>query len=920
MVKKEKGLFELEETRQILLQGLAENSKIELNELDEYDLDSFSDKKTLLEYQKEALENAFSILNLFFNECSGDKDKFYALLGVKNSLDIRVGKDSLLREYFQISSSNRLEFKQIVNQMCFWMATGSGKTIVIIKLIEMLRQAMDNDLIPKKNIFFFSASDDLLEAFKKEVEEYNQGNIRIICHSLKEFEKVKGENNGNLFKQTDKPTDVFIYGAYNLISDESKEKQIKFTEVLDNGDNYVILDEAHKGDKSYSKMQHIMNILSKNGFLFNFSATFTSAQDIAMTVLNLNVIEWIQKGYGKKPLLLKDSDLSAFREKQDFNENAKQKAILKSLIALYLCKNSKINSQKDSYHDPMMLIFCNSVTAQNSDAHIFFKTLQSIVSNDCKELFEEAKEEIADELKKSDYLIPTEDNDSLEFLSAKVLKLELNEIKKQVFYSHKGNLEAIYYPSNSHEILFKLDSVEKPFMLIRIGNIIEWLRINLKGIKISKSHKDLEAFKNIDKSSITILLGSRMFSEGWNTTRPNVVLFLNIGIDKEAKTFVTQSLGRTFRIKSYEGNTKRANFIENSKVEANRVLETSFILATNSNAIEQIIENTQVKNIPKKTLIKLEKNPLADGKNLLIPKYKHTEEESNKIKQKSKIRVSKQNKEMAQIYANISHALMALRHNISDKNKIELVKKLLDESNFYESNDKHYKNISVLVKEVEKRSIVKVEALDKFERLKDEIKHFEKICVNTLKSTEVAREIHKINADKKEDKSKVTNARYKYLEKHYYNPLICEKDSVDFSHIVKIESEIEFLKELDSLNDKIDEKVKWWFFSKIEEKDEIYIPYIKDAKDRRFYPDFIFWIKKLDGSLKIAFIDPKGTKNTDYEFKCDGFNKVFETNDNKKLEVKLYLIKNNAEISQGYASYWLDLKGNGKEGLLEIFS
>lgn len=914
MVKKEKGLFELEETRQILLQGLAEDNK---KELDGYELDSFSDKKTLLEYQKEALENAFSILNLFFNECKGDKDKFYALLGVKNSLDIRVEKDSLLRDYFQISSSNRLEFKQIVNQMCFWMATGSGKTIVIIKLIEMLRQAMDNDLIPKKNIFFFSASDDLLEAFKKEVEEYNQGKvIPIKCHSLKEFQQVK-QNSGNLFGRT--VIDVFIYGAYNLISDKSKEKQLNFEEVLDNGNNYVILDEAHKGDKSYSKMQHIMNILSKNGFLFNFSATFTSAQDIAMTVLNLNVIEWIQKGYGKKPLLLKDSDLSAFREKQDFNENAKQKAILKSLIALYLCKNSKIKYQ-NSYHDPMMLIFCNSVTAQNSDAHIFFKTLQSLISNDCEELFEEAKEEIAGEFKKSDYLIPTEDDKNLEFLSEKVLKLELNEIKKQVFYSHKGNLEAIYYPSNSNEILFKLDSVEKPFMLIRIGNIIEWLRINLKGIKISKSHKDLEAFKNIDKSSITILLGSRMFSEGWNTTRPNVVLFLNIGIDKEAKTFVTQSLGRTFRIKSYEENTKRAHFIENSKVEANSVLETSFILATNSNAIQQIIENTQVKNIPKKTLIKLEKNPLADKKTLLIPKYKHTEEKSNKIIQKSKIRVSHQNIKMAEIYANISPALMALRHNISDKNKIELVKKLLDESNFYEDNDKHYKNISVLVKEVEKRSIVKVEALDKFERLKDEIKHFEKICVNTLKSAEVAREIHKINADKKEDKSKVTNARYKYLEKHYYNPLICEKDSVDFSHIVKVESEIEFLKELDSLNDKIDEKVKWWFFSKIEEKDEVYIPYIKDAKDKKFYPDFIFWIKKLDGSLKIAFIDPKGTKNTDYEFKCDGFNRVFKTNDNNKLEVKLYLIKNNAEISQGYASYWLDLKGNGKEGLLEIFS
>lgn len=916
MVKKakEKGLFEIEETRDILLQKLAEDNKIEL---DEYDLDSFSDKKTLLEYQKEALENTFSILNLFFQKCEGDKDKFYTMLNVENSLDIKLEKDSLLREYFKISDS-MLEFKQIVNQMCFWMATGSGKTIVIVKLIEMLSQAMDWGLIPKKNLFFFSASDDLLEAFKKEVKDYNHNkHIPIVCYPLKEFEKVKRDNGVNLFRRT--VIDVFIYGAYNLC-EESKDKQLDFKNVFNNGDNYVILDEAHKGDKSYSKMQHIMNILSKNGFLFNFSATFTSAQDIAMTVLNLNAIEWIQKGYGKKPLLLQDSDLSAFREKEDFNESAKQKAILKSLLALYLCKESRIYSQKNSYHDPMMLVFCNSVTAENSDAHIFFKTLQSIISNDCEELFEEAKEEMADELKKSNYLIPTKDNDSLEFLSDKVLPLELNEIKKQVFYSHKGNLEAVYYPSNSNEILFKLDSIEKPFMLIRIGNIIEWLKTNLKGIKITKSHKDLEAFKNIDESSINILLGSRMFSEGWNTTRPNVVLFLNIGIDKEAKTFVTQSLGRALRIESHNGDRRRAEFIENSNAEANKLLEISFIFATDTTSIKHITESIQTKGISKKTLIKLEKNPLADEKNLLIPKYKQIKTKSNEIQQNSKMRASKQNIEMAKIYANTSNALMALRHNIIDKNKIELVKELLDESNFNHSKDKHYKSINVFIREVERRSIVKVEALDKFEELKDEIKHFEAIKVHASKSAEVEKEICNINANKKGDKSRATNAKYKYLEKHYYNPLICEKDSIDFFHIVRVKSEIDFLEELDSLNDEIDKKVEWWFFSKIEAKaDNIYIPYEKDAKYKKFYPDFIFWIKRLDGSLKIAFVDPKGTEHIDYQYKCDGFNKAFKTNDDKNVEIRLHLIKNGKDAPEKYSSYWLDLKGRGKDGLLGIF-
>ena len=156
--------------------------------------------------------------------------------------------------------------------MCFWMATGSGKTIVIIKLIEILKIAMENGLLPKKEIYFFSFIDNLLKAFDAEVKIYNQSvSKKIMLHSLKDYEKIK-KRNGNLFGEIN----VFYYGAYNLREDK-KDKQLDFKEVLNNGNNYVILDEAHKGDKSYSKMQHIMNVLSKNGFLFNFSATFNSA-------------------------------------------------------------------------------------------------------------------------------------------------------------------------------------------------------------------------------------------------------------------------------------------------------------------------------------------------------------------------------------------------------------------------------------------------------------------------------------------------------------------------------------------------------------------------------------------------------------------------------------------------------------------
>ena len=46
----------------------------------------------------------------------------------------------------------RIEFHHFINRMSFWMTMGSGKTIVIIKLVELLDKAMESGLIPKKNV------------------------------------------------------------------------------------------------------------------------------------------------------------------------------------------------------------------------------------------------------------------------------------------------------------------------------------------------------------------------------------------------------------------------------------------------------------------------------------------------------------------------------------------------------------------------------------------------------------------------------------------------------------------------------------------------------------------------------------------------------------------------------------------------
>jgi len=128
---------------------------------------------------------------------------------------------------------------------------------------------------------------------------------------------------------------LFCYRSDNL-SDEQKERIIDFRNYDDNGRWYVLLDEAHKGDKEDSKRQHIYSILARNGFLFNFSATFTDERDIATTVCDFNLARFTQAGYGKHLAILQQ-EFRAFRDQDDYTGEEKQKIVLKSLMLLAYC-------------------------------------------------------------------------------------------------------------------------------------------------------------------------------------------------------------------------------------------------------------------------------------------------------------------------------------------------------------------------------------------------------------------------------------------------------------------------------------------------------------------------------------------------------------------------------------------------------
>ncbi|WP_373961416.1 DEAD/DEAH box helicase family protein [Helicobacter pylori] len=925
----------------------------EINEpLERLDFKSFDSNKELLDYQQQALINAFRMLAAYFRDFKENKKEFYAFYQKHYSFancDFAKKKlHPLLKNHFKVEN-HCVSFENFINRLAFYMATGSGKTIVIIKLVELLSVAIRMGLIPKKNIMFFSANEHLIKQFEKEIEKYNRGKDYSKQMDFKNLKSVKNEDFFHAPKIVEQ-TALFYYRADLMNDEESKENLLNYKDYWDNGENYVILDEAHKGNKSESKRQAIFSLLSLKGFLFNFSATFTEESDLITAVYNLSVGEWVKLGYGKESVLLKKNNLSAFKELKDLNDREKEIALLKALLLLAMQKRYKTEGY---FHDPLMLVFTHSVNVKNSDAEIFFKTLARVIENDDESDFLKAKEDLLEELMKPEFLF-SDDKDKdykVQVFKEGLKSMDFKGLKEEVFYANNGHIEVIINPKNNQEIAFKLNTSDKVFCLIKIGDITEWIYEKLKSVKVvgkNLSFKEESYFSQIDKSSINILVGSRTFETGWDSTRPSVILFLNIGLDDDAKKLVKQSFGRGVRIESVKNQRQRLAYLEidssiKKALKPNAaMLETLFVIPTNHASLEAILnfqKESENRGESRGTWreIKLEKTRIEHD--LFVPCYRKKQTSISELPESASFKMSGENfKDLKEYFNLMSEKHFILKHEIYDPKDYAQLKKMIQKEHFKKVSTWHYKDLDYMISEIKGKLYPNQKVpKDEFNALDSEkIVHFKRIKVKAGKKEELVKKIQEVKEhaplDKetlrkkiaqgeidpydtekhKQDKTfEVDGAELLKLKEHYYTPLIKAKNCDWLKHVVKVKSESDFLEELLKITETLQENYDFWAFSKIDEHlDHLFIPYIDNATERRFFPDFIFWLQK-GGTQIICFIDPKGSKHTDYQHKADAYklfkDKVFTPKDNPHFKIKVVLkfYGNKDDVGDKYKDDWI---------------
>lgn len=947
-------------------QKLAEEelSANEINDpLEMLDFKSFDSNKELLDYQQQALINAFRMLVAYFRDFKENKKEFYAFYQKHYSFancDFAKKKlNHLLKSYFKVENGC-VRFENFINRLAFYMATGSGKTIAIIKLVELLSVAMGMGLIPKKNIMFFSANEHLIKQFEKEIEKYNRNKDYSKQIDFKNLKDIKNKDFYHASKDfLMEKIALFYYRADLMNDEESKENLLNYKDCWDNGENYVILDEAHKGNKTESKRQAIFSLLSLKGFLFNFSATFTEESDLITAVYNLSVGEWVKLGYGKESVLLKKNDLSAFKELKDLNDREKEIALLKALLLLGMQKRYKTEGY---FHDPLMLVFTHSVNVENSDAEIFFKTLARVIENDDESDFLKAKDDLLEELKKPEFLFSDgkDQKDKIEVFKEGLNDMDFKGLKEEVFYASNGHIEVIINPKNNQEIAFKLNTSDKVFCLIRIGDITEWIHEKLKSVKVvskNLSFKEESYFSQIDKSSINILVGSRTFDTGWDSTRPSVILFLNIGLDDDAKKLVKQSFGRGVRIESVRNQRQRLAYLDideaiKDKLKPNAaMLETLFVIPTNHASLEAILKfqkesENGSENRGSWREIKLEKTRITHA--LFVPCYRKEQTNALKIPPSASFKMSEKNfKDLKEYFHLMSEKHFILKHEIYDPKDYELLKEMIQTAHFKKVPTWHYKDLDYMISEIKgklhpnqkvpkdefnaldnekivhfKRIKVKADKKEKLIQTIQEVKEYAPLDKETLRIKIAQGEIDPYDTEKyKQDRTfKVGDAELLKLKEHYYTPLIKAKNCDWLKHVVKVKSESDFLEELLKITETLQENYDFWAFSKIDEHlDNLFIPYIDNgATERKFFPDFIFWLQKGNTQI-ICFIDPKGTKIAEYQNKADAYqlfkDKVFNPKDNPNLKIKVVLkfYGDKDDVGERYRDDWI------KEGELKDF-
>ncbi|NMC18694.1 MAG: DEAD/DEAH box helicase family protein [Chloroflexi bacterium] len=490
-----------------------------------------------------------------------------------------------------------------LNKIAFWMATGSGKTLLMHinilqyqhylelhnhnRTINRIILLTPNDGLSRQHLAEFELSGIQAELFMKEGRSLFAGkHVEIIdIHKLRE---------------------------------ESGEKTIA-VEAFE-GNNLVLVDEGHRGmsGKETGEWMKRREQLCENGFSFEYSATFGQAmkasgnRSLEQTYAHCILFDYSYKyfyadGYGKEYRILNLED--------DHEEAKRRRYLTACLLAFYqqlkLYADKKVGYRPYLLENPLWIFVGGSVNAVRtdrgrkvSDVVDILLFLADFVSADHHR---ENIQFIDAFLNGHSGLLDSHGNDlfasSFSYLVATGLTAEqvFSDVLRVLFNADApASLHVVNLKGTDGEIALRLGD-QDDFGLINVGDTSSLCKLCEEHHELVVDEKEFSEslFQSLNesRSKINILIGSKKFTEGWSSWRVSTMGLMNIGRSEGSE--IIQLFGRGVRLKGKDFCLKRSRRIEGirSPKEMER-LETLNVFGIRADYMRQFKEYLEDEGLP----------------------------------------------------------------------------------------------------------------------------------------------------------------------------------------------------------------------------------------------------------------------------------------------------------------------------------
>lgn len=506
-----------------------------------------------------------------------------------------------------------------MRRLAFFMATGSGKTLLLHVNLWQLQFYLANGKHPEALV----QRSDGRQAFRNILLiTPNEGLTR---QHLDEF-RASGISAVALTESSSTSQAVKVIDIHKLV-EEVSGSGVTIPLASLGSDNLIFVDEGHKGTGSEAQTwKNRQKALSENGFLIEYSATFAQAIEAAgrqaqsslyseygkAILFDYSYRHFYTDGYGK--------DFRVLNLERGGEEHAH--ALLMGGLLIFFGQMELYQSYEDTLLPyniavPLWVFIGSSVNAvftRNRQKQSDVATVVAFL----RRLIEDRDWAIATLRTILDGESGFADGESGEDLFARhlleTLKREVPEqlyerILRRLFHG-RGELEVWELKNTDGELGLRVstpESVQSPYFgVISIGDVATFkrhLHDNLE-LEVQEDHFTRSLFEALDQpdSRVNLLIGAKKFIEGWNSWRVSTMGLLNIG--KGEGSQVIQLFGRGVRLRGKDAGLKRSAALPENEVPSDiGKLETLYLFGWNADYIKRFQANIQSEGLVAQQLI-----------------------------------------------------------------------------------------------------------------------------------------------------------------------------------------------------------------------------------------------------------------------------------------------------------------------------